>query len=135
MGTANFGGFTGNKAALNGSSRLLQLAKNDPIGPSRNFSGFARTLRASPGSSGTWTSGNPGYAGVKLANGDYGWVKLEYTTTGTNGPNPPIPGSLELLGYAYENDGGSILAGQTSEPPVSGVPEAGNTTTALLLLP
>jgi len=66
---------------------------------------------------GTWTSGKAGYAGVKLSNGDYGWVELVYTTTGTKGPNSPYPGSLEVLGDAYATNGGPITAGE-------GIPEA-----------
>jgi hypothetical protein len=82
---------------------------------------------------GSWSSGQPAYAGVKI-NGDYGWIELVYTTTGKTASNSPFPGSLEVLGWAYQNDGSAIAAGAVPPPGVSAVPEAGNTATALLLL-
>ncbi len=73
---------------------------------------------------GLWASGEIGYAGFVLGNGDLGWIRLEWTTTdGTSEPN-----TLTAIDWAYDNvPGESIAAGQTSS-----VPEPG--ATALLAL-
>jgi hypothetical protein len=61
-----------------------------------------------------YTTQNSAYIGMEFRNEatgqiDYGWVLL--STTGPNG----VPASV--IGYAYENTGQSVLAGQTSDVP------------------
>ena len=60
------------------------------------------------------------YAGFRFLNestgtSNYGWIKL--STTGGAGSGFPA----KLLGYAYENTGAAITAGQIPEPATSGL--------------
>jgi len=72
----------------------------------------------------SWASGQAGFAAFEQANGDLGWVRLEWTSNDGTG----FPNTLTALDWAYNNvPGQSIQAGQTSS-----VPEPG--ATALLAL-
>ncbi len=130
-------GFPGDFIAYTGGRSVKKLAKGSLIDGGLLFSshgihdGLKSVLEAGALQYGQFISGKPAYAGVKLPDGDYGWIELEYTATGTKGSNAPYPGSVEVLGDAYQTDGGSIAAGDIG---VTGVPEASNTLTARLLL-
>ena len=102
---------TGGFDSTNGTAPAA-LALGTSIGPSSTFvSGAA----AAPAFRVTGTE----FMGLEFINDttgalDYGWV--EYTTTATKG----FPATI--IGYAYDNAGGSILAGQILSSPV---PEPG----------
>lgn len=79
---------------------------------------------------GKFSAGNSGFAGLALqtSNGnqtDYGWIQLIFEN-GNNG----LPATLTAKGWAIEEDGDPILAGQTTDPPA--VPEPGTMALGLL---
>jgi hypothetical protein len=79
---------------------------------------------------GQFGAGHSGFAGFALqtTNGtktDYGWIQLVFENGG-NG----LPASLIAKEWAIEEDGGSILAGQTADP--SSAPEPGTMALSIL---
>jgi hypothetical protein len=129
VSNGNFGGYNHHIAAMNaGSGALLlanasdnikRLSSGAKISGGGRFTNYQRKLASAFRNSttafrnGTWAAGQPGFAGVELANGgkDYlGWVKLSWKGTANDVQ------SISVLGWAYEtNPGQSIAAGQTSE--------------------
>jgi hypothetical protein len=76
---------------------------------------------------GYFAPGQVGYAGLRLNDGDYGWLQVEVLSQNNNG----YPDELKVLGWAYENVANRpINAGQTVET----VPEPGSKALALLAL-
>jgi hypothetical protein len=72
---------------------------------------------------GIWPNGGVDFAGIKLANGDFGWLKLSWS--GAN----DFPDTINLYGWAVQTDGTAIRAGDTG---VSATPEPGTFGLALL---
>ncbi|MEJ0088526.1 MAG: PEP-CTERM sorting domain-containing protein [Limisphaerales bacterium] len=95
--------------SLDGGTTFAALAANSLISAGSTFFSSAQSA-ATP----AWRAGTDAYLGVRFVNSstlavNYGWVHL--TTTGTTG----FPATI--VGYAYENTGASILAGQVSPVP------------------
>jgi hypothetical protein len=71
-----------------------------------------------------------GFVGVSFkvaSQTDYGWIRLKVTD---GGAGDGYPHKVTAVDWAYENDGGAILAGQTQES--SAVPEPSTIALALL---
>ena len=63
---------------------------------------------------GTWSNGGVGFAGIKTAGGDLGWIRLIFTMD----PNGGAPAYVTAIDWAYNNVAGqSITAGQTTAVP------------------
>jgi hypothetical protein len=127
-----FDSSAGNSALENAGGNLQRLAFGAVIsGLAGQFeSGAALKSRfrgtgvaAKSFSYGTWPNGGVGYAGFKLHNGDFGWLKL-----GWSGANN-FPDTINLYGWAVQTDRTAILAGDTG---VSSTPEPGTFGLALL---
>jgi hypothetical protein len=119
------------------SSGLISGAGNTATGGKKN--GFLtgslllgarasyRTALARTGTvQGGWTR-TEGFAAFSFNPGggtDYGWIRLQFTIGGDGGLD-----SLTTIDWAYQNDGGAILAGDTG---ISGTPEP--STAGLMLL-
>jgi len=86
-----------------------KIVSGSPINGSLSFTGFTG-LPLDYGV-GPWTGGANAYLGLLVGGTDYGWAHINYISDT----------SITLLGYAYENTGGSINAGQVPEPVATGV--------------
>ncbi len=99
------------------------LVDNLPFGASINSTfTFGNAGAETTGATAFTLNSSVNYVGFRFLNEstgqlDYGWAQLSLSTTSSAQPR-------SIIGYAYENTGASILAGQTA------VPEP--TTTALL---
>jgi hypothetical protein len=112
------GGATGQLAA--GMVKPARLGSGVNLSSAGPFSGLGGPL---PGNlagtfGGSWSGGQTGFIGVSFDLGGglrYGWIQLQ-TPAGGLGLN-----TGEVLGYAYETTGASILTGDTGN--ISSVPE------------
>jgi hypothetical protein len=89
----------------NGHTRVAELNAGALISGGKEW-GASETL-LNTGNLGNWTAGQTGYVGVKFLRGAttyYGWVKITVNSYK----------SVTLDQWAYEDSGGSITAGQTS---------------------
>ena len=76
---------------------------------------------------GNFPLGVTGIAGVKLANGDYGWIRLRLDDLGLNQPFSTLlggnslgdgknyPDKITVIDWAYDNSGATIHAGATGQ--------------------
>ncbi len=99
-----------NQGILTPGSSSLMLLGGEAIGP-------AGIYQAGTASGDGFFIGGIGYAGLRFQNEltgqlNYGWVKLR-TTLGNGFP-------AAILGYAYEDTGAEITAGQVPEPHTGG---------------
>jgi hypothetical protein len=75
---------------------------------------------------GKWSAGGTGFAGIKLSNGDLGWLKLSWSGEAN------FPDTITFYGWAVQTDGSAIRAGDTGTGAGSGTPEPGTFALALL---
>lgn len=124
----------GGAAALGSGSLAANLAGGALVGPAGNFvnNGFLhrRAQQGNPtthssGADGNFASGATGFAGIRLASGNYGWIRLKWEDLGVNQPfstllggSPLLSGTgfadrLTILDWAYDDSGAAIRAGNT----------------------
>jgi hypothetical protein len=139
-GFATFNGSPGPPHGWAGQATLLGKALETAGGNNvlKNFASGAKILQHATGffnsgnvvkqratynsgtvhSLGHFNEGEPGFAGIKIGS-DFGWMELKWSQG--SAPGNAIPGSLTLLGWAYETDPNTaIAAGDTG---VASVPE------------
>lgn len=78
---------------------------------------------------GLWPSGKTGYAGFKLANGDLGWIQLDWTSGGGG-----IPTGLKAMNWAVETTPGMSIAAGETESSAGSAPEPGTFALGLLAM-
>ena len=101
-----------------GSQRFLKKFAAGAVisGPQIHTTGGAAMQQVSHGVvvAGTWGKNQIGFAGFRLADGDLGWVRLEWTINDSD----PTPDSMTAIDWAYDTTPGeSIEAGQTTSVP------------------
>ena len=104
---------------LDGSKGLKKLAAGFAINavPHSNISGNLVFYQRAAHQAGSWAKSQTGFAAFQLANGDLGWIRMEWTNTlGDNGVD-----NLIAIDWAYNDQSGqSISTGQgivtTPEP-------------------
>jgi hypothetical protein len=99
-----------NKILLTGltSNYTAKLAYGTIINTSSHFSSSIPYIENR--GMGAWPAPSSGYLGLELANGDFGWANITYNGT-----------ALTLYGFAYNNTGGPITAGEVPEPTAAGI--------------
>ncbi len=110
---------------LDGSKGLKKLASGFSITavPHSNLSGNLVFYQRAAHIGGSWAKSQTGFAAFQLANGDLGWIRMEWTNTlGDNGVD-----NLIAIDWAYNDQ-----AGQAIKAGAGAVPEPG--TAALLAL-
>lgn len=125
----------GGAAALGAGSLAANLAGGALVGPAGNFvnNGFLHggvqhgglTVIQNTYSGGNFAAGATGFAGIRLASGNYGWIRLKWEDMGVNQPfstvlggSPLLSGTgfadrLTILDWAYDDSGAAIRAGDT----------------------
>ena len=103
-----WGGGVNGGLSLDAGATYATLPFGTPITSANTYIALTAAAAAA-----NWEAGANLYLGVQFVNSvtsatNYGWVHL--TTTGTTG----FPATI--VDYAYEDSGGSILAGQVPEP-------------------
>lgn len=132
-------GPVGGAALLNTGGVNSNLAAGALIGPGGAFGGgYVGHLRLqsvrtngipiNSGSFGGFANGVPGFAGIRLGSGDYGWIRLQTDDLGLNQPLTTLLGGtpigsgigfsdrVTVIDWAYDDSGAAIRAGQTSVP-------------------
>jgi len=130
-------GLNGGGAFLNAGGPGSNLAAGALIGPGGAFAGGNvghlrfQTARingviANSGSFGGFANGVPGFVGIRLGSGDYGWIRLQLDDLGLNQPLTTLLGGtpigtgtgfsdrVTIIDWAYETSGGAIAAGATT---------------------
>ncbi len=131
-------GPNGGAALLNAGGAGSNLAAGALIGPGGAFgTGNVGHLRVQSVrtngnpigsvSLGGFANGVPGFVGIRLGSGDYGWIRLQVDDLGLNQPLSTLLGApigsgigysdrVTVIDWAYDNSGAAIRAGQTSNP-------------------
>ncbi len=78
------------------------------------------------GAVGKFLSSTTGFAGIRLGNGDYGWIRLSLSELGLNQPfsssfgpvqnGQGFPDKITVIDWAYDDSGAAIHAGDTTSP-------------------
>jgi hypothetical protein len=124
-------------ALLNTQNSSSNIAAGAMIGPGGQFgpwgafhSGFwsTRSGHSSPGPA--WNLNTSGLVGIRLGNGDYGWIHLRFDDLGLNQPYSTLlggatlqdgqgfPDRMTVVDWAYQDSGGAIAAGDTGASPI-----------------
>ncbi|MDP2430662.1 MAG: PEP-CTERM sorting domain-containing protein [Pseudomonadota bacterium] len=109
------------------------LAAGAMVGPGGNFAGgnvgrvrfqVVNTVSSSATTNGNFADGVTGFVGIKLASGNYGWIRLRLDDLGINQPfstllGAPLgaglgfPDKITVIDWAYQTSGGAIQVGDT----------------------